>query len=51
MPSLLTAPEVMERSRTFVEQTLGKQAIDSQDRAGFVVNALLIPFVLSSIQC
>lgn len=50
VPSLLTAPETTERARAFVEGTLGKQAIDCQDRAGFVVNALLIPFVLSAIR-
>jgi 3-hydroxybutyryl-CoA dehydrogenase len=50
VPSLLTAPETTERARTFVEKTLGKHAIDCQDRAGFVVNALLIPFVLSAIR-
>jgi 3-hydroxybutyryl-CoA dehydrogenase len=50
VPSLLTAPETADRVRTFVEQDLGKHPIDSQDRAGFVVNALLIPFVLSAIR-
>jgi len=50
VPSLLTAPEVIETARTFVEQTLGKHAIDCQDRAGFVVNSLLIPFILSAIR-
>jgi 3-hydroxybutyryl-CoA dehydrogenase len=50
VPSLLTAKETTERARTFVEQTLGKHAIDCRDRAGFVVNALLIPFVLSAIR-
>jgi len=50
VPSLLTAPETTERARRFVEDRLGKQAIDCQDRAGFVVNALLIPFVLSAIR-
>lgn len=50
VPSLLTAPETTERARTFVEGTLGKQAIDCQDRAGFVVNALLVPFILSAIR-
>jgi len=50
VPSLLTAPEVTETARSFVEQTLGKHAIDCQDRAGFVVNALLIPFILSAIR-
>ena len=50
VPSLLTAPETTDRVRTFVENDLGKHPIDSQDRAGFVVNALLIPFVLSAIR-
>ncbi|RJS46719.1 3-hydroxybutyryl-CoA dehydrogenase [Nocardioides cavernaquae] len=50
VPSLLTSPEVTERARALVEGRLGKQAIDCQDRAGFVVNALLIPFILSAIR-
>ena len=50
VPSLLTAPEVTERARVFVEGSLGKEAVDCQDRAGFIVNALLIPFVLSAIR-
>lgn len=50
VPSLLTAPETTERARGYVEGPLGKSAIDCQDRAGFVVNALLIPFVLSAIR-
>jgi 3-hydroxybutyryl-CoA dehydrogenase len=50
VPSLLTSEETTERARAFVEGGLGKHAIDCQDRAGFVVNALLIPFVLSAIR-
>ncbi len=50
VPSLLTSPETTERSRAWVQDGLGKQAIDCQDRAGFVVNALLIPFILSAIR-
>jgi 3-hydroxybutyryl-CoA dehydrogenase len=50
VPSLLTAPATTERVRAFVHDDLGKHAIDCQDRAGFVVNALLIPFVLSAIR-
>jgi 3-hydroxybutyryl-CoA dehydrogenase len=50
VPSLLTSPETTQASRAFVEGTLGKSAIDCQDRAGFVVNALLIPFILSAIR-
>jgi 3-hydroxybutyryl-CoA dehydrogenase len=50
VPSLLTSAETIERSRTWVEGTLNKKAIDCQDRAGFVVNAILIPFILSAIR-
>ena len=50
VPSLLTAPETTDQARAWVEGTLGKQAIESQDRAGFVVNALLVPFILSAIR-
>ena len=50
VPSLLTAPETVNQARAFVEGRLGKQAINCQDRAGFVVNALLIPFILSAIR-
>lgn len=50
VPSLLTSDDTTARSRAWVEEGLGKQAIDCQDRAGFVVNALLIPFILSAIR-
>ncbi len=50
VPSLLTAPETQDRAKSFVEGTLGKQVILSQDRAGFVVNALLVPYLLSAIR-
>jgi len=50
VPSLLTAADTTERARIFVEQTLGKHAIKCRDRSGFVVNALLIPFVLAAIR-
>jgi 3-hydroxybutyryl-CoA dehydrogenase len=50
VPSLLTSQDTTSRSRAWVEGSLGKQAIDCQDRAGFVVNALLIPFILSAIR-
>lgn len=50
VPSLMTAEATTERARAFVQDDLGKNAIDCQDRAGFVVNALLIPFILSAIR-
>jgi 3-hydroxybutyryl-CoA dehydrogenase len=48
--SIMTEPETVDAVREFAEGTLGKQCIDSQDRAGFVVNALLIPYLLSAIR-
>jgi 3-hydroxybutyryl-CoA dehydrogenase len=49
IPSLLTAPETRDRASAFAE-ALGKTVVKSQDRAGFVVNALLIPYLLSAIR-
>jgi 3-hydroxybutyryl-CoA dehydrogenase len=48
--SIMTSPETVEQAHTFAEDVLGKECIDSQDRAGFVVNALLIPYLLSAIR-
>ncbi|HET6950655.1 MAG TPA: 3-hydroxybutyryl-CoA dehydrogenase [Acidimicrobiales bacterium] len=48
--SLLTSPATAEAAGEFATGRLGKQLIRSQDRAGFVVNALLIPYVLSAIR-
>lgn len=50
MPSLLTAARTRERAERFAVEALGKQAITAGDRAGFVVNALLIPYLLSAIR-
>jgi 3-hydroxybutyryl-CoA dehydrogenase len=50
IPSLLTAPETIERAEAFATTALGRRVIRSQDRAGFVVNALLIPYLLSAIR-
>ncbi|MFC5947799.1 3-hydroxybutyryl-CoA dehydrogenase [Pseudonocardia lutea] len=50
VPSLLTSTDTVALARGFVEDTLGKKAIDCQDRAGFVVNALIVPFILSAIR-
>jgi 3-hydroxybutyryl-CoA dehydrogenase len=48
--SIMTSPEVISEVHDFAEGTLGKSTIDSQDRAGFVVNALLVPYLLSAIK-
>lgn len=50
VPSLLTGATTQDRAEEFVRTVLGKEVIRSQDRAGFVVNALLIPYLLSSIR-
>ncbi len=50
VPSLMTSPETTDRARAYAEGQLAKQAIVCQDRAGFVVNALLVPFILSAIR-
>lgn len=50
IPSLLTSDATTARVRAFAEQQLGKHVIASQDRAGFVVNALLVPYILSAIR-
>jgi 3-hydroxybutyryl-CoA dehydrogenase len=48
--SLLTAERTAEHAESFVTGRLGKLVIRSQDRAGFVVNALLIPYLLSAVR-
>lgn len=48
--SLLTSPETAGRAEAFATDVLHKKVIRSQDRAGFVVNALLIPYILSAIR-
>jgi 3-hydroxybutyryl-CoA dehydrogenase len=48
--SLLTGEETLRTAERFASQTLGKTVIHSQDRAGFVVNSLLIPYLLSAIR-
>jgi len=48
--SLLTSPDTTERAAEFATEVLGKKVIKSQDRAGFIVNALLVPYLLSAIR-
>lgn len=50
VPSLVTSETTLARVRGFAEGVLGKEVIVSKDRAGFIINALLIPFVLSAIR-
>ncbi|WP_327351687.1 3-hydroxybutyryl-CoA dehydrogenase [Streptomyces sp. NBC_01304] len=48
--SLHTTPQVADTVQEFVTRALGKTVVRSQDRAGFVVNALLIPYLLAAIR-
>jgi 3-hydroxybutyryl-CoA dehydrogenase len=50
IPSLLTCPEAEATVRGWAEGLLGKTVIRSPDRAGFVVNALLVPYLLAAIR-
>lgn len=48
--SLLSGEEAVALAERFAVEALGKRAIRSKDRAGFIVNALLIPYLLSAIR-
>jgi 3-hydroxybutyryl-CoA dehydrogenase len=50
VPSLVTSADTEQRARDFVEKRLAKQVIRAQDRSGFVVNALLIPYLLDAVR-
>ena len=48
--SLLTSEDTINRSTAFAEVALHKRVIRSKDRAGFIVNALLSPYILSAVR-
>lgn len=50
IPALTTSEGTISRAEAVVEKVLGKHSIRAQDRSGFVVNALLIPYLLSAIR-
>jgi 3-hydroxybutyryl-CoA dehydrogenase len=47
--ALETSPEVVERAEAFTH-AIGKQPIRTKDRAGFVVNMLLIPYLMAGVR-
>src|SRR5512138_170700 len=47
--TIQSAPEVVAAARAFAE-TLGKRPIVAKDRAGFVVNVLLVPYLLDAVR-
>jgi 3-hydroxybutyryl-CoA dehydrogenase len=50
VPSMLTDAAVLDQANSFAVDRLGKNVIRSQDRAGFVVNSLLVPYLLAAIR-
>jgi 3-hydroxybutyryl-CoA dehydrogenase len=49
VPGFATSPQVVEAAEAFARQ-IGKHAIRSKDRAGFLVNLLLIPYLISAVR-
>jgi len=47
--AVTTGRETLERAMTFVRR-LGKEPIASRDRSGFVVNRLLVPYLLDAVR-
>jgi 3-hydroxybutyryl-CoA dehydrogenase len=50
IPSVLTSAQAVLGVTDLVTKALGKTVIKAPDRSGFVVNALLVPFLLSAIR-
>ncbi len=50
VPSLLTSDDTIRRAERFAGEVLGKRVIRSKDRAGFIVNMLLVPYLLSAVR-
>ncbi|OBA43192.1 3-hydroxybutyryl-CoA dehydrogenase [Gordonia sp. 852002-51296_SCH5728562-b] len=48
--TLHTDADIVTRAEAFANAVLGKQVIASADRSGFVVNAMLVPYLLSAIR-
>jgi 3-hydroxybutyryl-CoA dehydrogenase len=47
--ALDTAPETVTAARAFVD-TIGKQPIETKDRSGFIVNMLLVPYLMAAVR-
>ncbi|WP_375231988.1 3-hydroxybutyryl-CoA dehydrogenase [Streptomyces sp. NWU339] len=50
IPAVTTSKETYARARDFVTDRLGKEVIRAPDRSGFVVNALLVPYMMSAVR-
>jgi 3-hydroxybutyryl-CoA dehydrogenase len=47
--ALDTSQETVETARAFVER-LGKRPIETKDRSGFIVNMLLVPYLMAAVR-
>ena len=47
--ALDTADEIVTAARAFVER-LGKRPIETKDRSGFIVNMLLVPYLMAAVR-
>ncbi|MET7791483.1 3-hydroxybutyryl-CoA dehydrogenase [Streptomyces sp900116325] len=50
IPALTTGADALARAREFATHRLGKTVVQAPDRSGFVVNALLVPYLLAAIR-
>ena len=48
--TLVTTDQAAARVEQFASEVLGKKVVRCSDRSGFVVNALLVPYLLSAIR-
>ena len=48
--TLVTTDGAASRTEQFASEVLGKQVVRCTDRSGFVVNALLVPYLLSAVR-
>jgi 3-hydroxybutyryl-CoA dehydrogenase len=49
VPTLLTSPDTVAEARAFAE-ACGKDPVEVKDRAGFIVNALLFPYLNNAVR-
>ena len=50
VPTLVTTDAALARVEQFASERLGKKVVRCTDRSGFVVNALLVPYLLAAIR-
>ncbi|WP_026918415.1 3-hydroxybutyryl-CoA dehydrogenase [Gordonia shandongensis] len=48
--TLMTSPETADAVTDYAKNTLGKTTVQAGDRSGFIVNALLIPYLCQAIR-